>query len=219
MKIRRVIPIIVLLLSGFAATPEARAQTGGQSATGSYKFAVGDGKTKYVEFDARTETGGGATGQLFFSDEAEINDQDVDGTGDPQESHRGFYLKAEFDGLLVLNNQAVMSGTVRDSSITALIGQRVLLTAEDNSKDNSGQPDKLTWGFYAPTGRSWETSDAELERDEGVGLRWVASDAERRDDVGVKMPGVEAIDTQTFPLAAYTFVDLEHWSGDIRVQS
>lgn len=214
MKIRRFISITVLLLSGFAAAPAA----GAQSASGSYQFSLEDGRTKYVEFDARTQEGGGATGQMFFSDEAEFSEQDVDGTGDPRETHRGFYLRAEFDGLLVVNNQAVMSGTVRDSSIAGLIGQRVLLTAEDNRNDPE-EPDRLTWGIYARAERGWTTSDAELERDEGVGMRWLATDAERRDDEGFEMPAVESVGTQTFPLAAYTFVDLERWSGDIRVQA
>ena len=49
-------------------------------------------------------------------------------------------------------------------------------------------------------------------------MRWVATDAELRDDAGVEMPRDEAIGTQSFPFVAYTFVDLEQWSGDIRVQ-
>lgn len=218
MKIRRVISIMALLLPCFAAPHAVGAQAGGQSATGSYQFALEDGRAKYVEFDARTQTGGGATGGMFFSDEADFTEQDVDGVGTPEESFRGFYLRAEFDGLSVVDNKAVMSGTVRDSSIAGLIGQRVLLTVEDGG-DNSREPDRLTWGVYANTERSWETSDAELERDEGVGMSWVASDAERRDDEGVEMPGVEGISTQSFPLAAYTLIDLDRWTGDIRVQS
>ena len=215
MKIIRFASILALLLPGFAALPAA-VQAGGQSAIGSYRFSVENGHTKYVEFDARTQEGGGATGQMYFSDEAEVTYQDVDGAGDPQESYRGFYLRAEFDGLVVINNQAVVSGTVRDSSIAVLIGQRVLLTVEDNS-GNPKEPDKLTWGVYKPAG-SWETSDAELEKDPGVGLTWETSDAERRDDVPVQMPGKNTIGTETFPFSAYAFVDLENWSGDIRVQ-
>ncbi len=217
MKLIRFASILALFLPGFAAPPVTSARAGGQSAIGSYQFSLADGHTKYVEFDARTQEGGGATGQMFFSDEAEVTYQDVDGTGDPQESYRGFYLRAEFDGLLVVNNRAVVSGTVRDSSIGGLIGQRVLLTVEDNG-DNDREPDRLTWGVYTLAERGWTTSDAELERDEGVGMRWVATDAERRDDEGVEMPGDEAVGTQSFPLAAYTFEDLERWSGDLRVQ-
>src|SRR5688500_10367436 len=117
MKIIGFALILALFLPGFAPPPAPGAPASGQSAIGSYQFSLEDGHTKYVEFDARTQAGGGgATGQMFFSDEAEVTYQDVDGAGDPQESYRGFYLKAEFDGLLVVNNQAVVSGTVRDSS-------------------------------------------------------------------------------------------------------
>ena len=216
MKIIRFASILALLLPGFAAPPAAGAWTGGQSAIGSYQFALEDGYAKYVEFDARTQEGGGASGHMFFSDEAEVTDQDVDGAGDAQGSYRGFYLRAEFDGLVVVNNQAVASGTVSDSSIAGLIGQRVLLSVEDNG-DNTREPDRLSWEIY-PAERGWATSDAELERDEGVGMRWVAADAERRDDPGVEMPRGEAVGPQSFPLAANTFVDLERRSGDIRVQ-
>jgi hypothetical protein len=213
MKIIRFASILALFLAGFAAPPAA-AQTSGQSAIGSYEFSLEDGHTKYLEFEARTEAGGGATGHMFFSDESEVTYLDVDGAGDPQESYRGFYLKASFDGLVIVNNQAVASGTVSDSSIAALIGQRVLLTVEDNG----GEPDKLTWGVYKREKRGWTPADAELERDEGVGMSWVAKDAEREDDVGVEVPGDDSITTQSFLLAAYTFADLERWSGDIRVQ-
>ena len=82
MKIRRVLLITVLLLPGFAAAPAVGARAGGQTAAGSYQFTLADGRMKYVEFDARTQEGGGATGQMFFSDEAEFADQDSD--HDPQ---------------------------------------------------------------------------------------------------------------------------------------
>ena len=216
MKIIWFASILALALPGFAPPPAAVAHAGGQSALGSYQFSLEDGYMKQVEFDARTQEGGGATGQMFFSDESQVTYQDVDGTGDKQETYRGFYLKADFDDLVVVKNQAVMSGTVRESSIAALIGQRVLLTVEDNA-ENPKEPDKLTWGVYKPAG-SWETSDAELEKDPGVGLRWETSDAERKDDVPVQMPRDKSIGTQTFHFSAYAFVDLERWSGDIRVQ-
>src|ERR1051326_7424974 len=60
MKIRRLISTITLLL---AACGAAAAQTAG----GSYQFALEDGRTKYVDFDAKAQTGGGASGRMFFS--------------------------------------------------------------------------------------------------------------------------------------------------------
>ncbi|HEX8151071.1 MAG TPA: hypothetical protein VF591_28060 [Pyrinomonadaceae bacterium] len=210
MKTRRLISTIALLL---AACGAAAAQTAG----GSYQFALEDGRTKYVEFDARAQADGAAAGRMFFSDEAPVTDQDVDGVGDPVETYNGFYFSAEFDGMTVSDNRAVISGVVRDSSIRALVGQRVLLTVEDNG-DNTREPDRVTWGVYSNGPRGWEVSDAELERDPGVGMTWTATDSEREDDRGVRMPGVDSITTQTFPLAAYEFAATATGSGDIVVR-
>ncbi|HWS86750.1 MAG TPA: hypothetical protein VN282_07285 [Pyrinomonadaceae bacterium] len=202
---------VALLLAG--SVPAAAAE----SARGSYQFTLGDRLTKYVEFDAQALAGGGASGRLFYSDEAEVTEQDVDGVGDPEERQQGFYFSADLDGLTVSGNRAVISGTVRDASIASLVGQRVLLTVEDNGTGER-EPDKLTWGVYKPVG-SWETSDAELERDPGVGMTWETSDAEREDDVPVRMPPDTSIGTQTFPFSAYAFVDTSDGAGDIVVQS
>jgi hypothetical protein len=207
---------LALSVLALAAPRSAGARDGEQTARGSYQFSLGDGYTKYVEFDAQTLAGGGATGRMFLSDEAPVTYQDADGEGSPEETHRGFYISAELDGMVVVGNQAVMSGDVRDSSIRDLIGRRVLLTVEDNG-DNSREPDKLTWGVYRPAGR-WETSDAELESDPGVGMTWEATDAERRDDTPVLMPREERLDAQTFLLSAFVFVDTEDGAGDILVR-
>ena len=210
MKTRRLISTIALFL---AACGAAAAQTAG----GSYQFALEDGRTKYVEFDARAQSGGGAAGSMFFSDDAPITEQDVDGVGDPVENHPGFYFRAEFEDMLVTDNKAIMTGTVRDSSISSLIGQRVLLTVEDNG-DNSREPDRVTWGVYTNLRRDWEVSDAELERDPGVGMSWMASDSEREDDRGVLMPGDDSIGVHTFPVASYEFVVAAEGAGDISVR-
>ena len=117
----------------------------------------------------------------------------------------------------VNGNQAVIAGTVRDSSITGLIGRRVLLTVEDNG-DNTRLPDRVTWGVYADTRRGWTASDAELENDPGVGLTWRATDAELRDDPGVIMPLDDSIGARTYPLASYEFVVAPNGTGDIYVK-
>jgi hypothetical protein len=210
-------PLLALALLGAAAGPPAAgARVGEPLARGSYRFSLGDGHAKYVEFDAQGLADGGASGSLFLSDEAPLVYQDADGEGSREETYRGFYLSASFDGLTVVGNQAVMSGDVRDSSIPDLIGQRVLLTVEDNG-DNSREPDRLTWGVYRPKGR-WEVSDAEWEHDPGAGMTWEASDNERRDDVPVAMPRERKIDTQTFLLSAFVFVDAADGAGDIVVR-
>ena len=210
-------PLLALSLLSFATPQSATAQTAGQSASGTYQFTIEDDYAKYVEFDAKTLADGSTTGQIFYSDQAKITSQDVDGTGEPEGTVQGFYIKAELDGLVVDKNQAVMSGTIRESSIPAYIGQRVLLTVEDNG-DNTRIPDRLTWGIYKPVVRDWTPSDAELREDPGVGLTWIAQDAERRDDAGVPMPRSEAIDSRSFPVSSYAFADITGGAGNIIVR-
>ena len=210
MNTSKFISTIALLL---AACGAAAAQTAG----GNYQFSLDDGLTKYVEFSARAQTGGGATGQMFFSDETRVTYQDEDGVGDPRETHAGFYFRAEFDDMHVSDNKAVLTGTVRDASITSLIGRRVLLTVEDNG-DNSREPDRVTWGVYANAPRGWTPSDAELREDPGVGMTWTATDAERDDDRGIRMPLDDSIGVRTFPVASYEFAAAENASGDIVVR-
>ncbi|HEV7858995.1 MAG TPA: hypothetical protein VGO91_10300 [Pyrinomonadaceae bacterium] len=210
--------LLALFMLAFIAPQSSSAQTAGQSASGTYQFSFEDGYTKYVEFDAKTQTNGGAAGTEFFSDEAKVSYQDVDGTGDPvfKETYAGYSIKANFDDLAVNKNQAVMSGTVIDSTIRSLIGQRVLLTVEDNGT-NGRVPDKMTWGIYNPVRRDWTPSDAERKVDDGVGMRWVATDAERKDDVGVVYPRDETISTGSFPVTSYDFADVKAGAGDIVV--
>jgi hypothetical protein len=219
MKIKALTSILALLLLGFATSRQAAAQTAGQSAKGAYQFSFDDGYTKYTEFDATTQSDGSTTGSMFYSDEATVSYQDVDGTGDPsfKETYPGFSIKVGFDGLVVDKNQAVMSGTVTDSGIRDLIGQRVLLTVADNG-DNTRVPYQLTWGIYKPVVRDWTPSDAELKVDPGVGMRWVATDAERRDDKGVVMPISTEINAQSFSVSSYNFADVAKGAGDIIVQ-
>ena len=217
MRTLRFTSLLTLLLTLFALPQTADARADTQAAAGSYQFVLaGDKYLKYVEFDAQTTADGGATGTIYFTDEAVIVTQDVDGTGEEREKFAGYNLKAEVDSMVVTKNKAVIGGTIRDSSNQALVGQRVLLTVEDNG-DNSREPDRLTWGVYKPIDRRWVPSDAELKEDPGVGLRWWATDAERRDDVGYEMPRGENINAQTFPVESYGFAEVADGAGDIRV--
>jgi len=215
MKIKVFTRMLMLLLLSFAATQ----LTNAQSAKGTYQFSLEDGYTKYIEFDAATQADGSTVGSMFYSDEAIVSYQDLDGTGDPsaKESYKGVSIKVAFDGLIVNKNQAVMSGTIKESTISSLIGQRVLLTVEDNG-DNTKEPDKLTWGIYKPVERTWKPSDSELEEDPGVGLTWRATDDERKDDEGIMMPEDEAITSKSFPVSSYSFIEVQRGAGDIQVQ-
>ena len=126
MRIVRFALTSALLLSGLL--PATAAFAAEQSASGSYQFTLGDRYVKYVRFDAQALPGGGATGSLYFSDEAEVTYQDLDNPDGREETFKGYYLNADVEGLLVKDTRAVVSGTVRESSIPSLVGRRVLLT-------------------------------------------------------------------------------------------
>lgn len=213
MRTLRFTSLLALTLMLFAAAQTTRAAS---AASGSYQFTMmGDKYLKYVEFEASSRDDGSATGSIYFSDEAIITIQDVDGSGE-KGRYAGYNIKAEVDGLIVTENQAVLSGTITTSSNQAFIGQRVLLTVLDG-RDDPRVPDKLTWGIYRPIDRRWIPSDAERKEDPGVGLRWWATDAERKDDVGYEMPRDETLNGQTYPATSYDFVDADNTAGDIRV--
>ncbi len=214
MRIVRFSIMSALLFSALAATTLT---TLAQTASGSYQFTLEDKYTKSVEFSAQKLADGSTSGSLAFSDEATIVYQDVDGVGDPEEKYAGVTIKADLDDLVVNGNQAVMSGTIRNSTIPYLLGLRVLLTVEDNG-DNTKVPDRLTWGAYKFIKKDWVASDAEWDRDPGVGLKWWATDAEFKDDRGYQMPLPDApADTQSFPIASYDFLITSDGVGDIRV--
>jgi hypothetical protein len=200
--------LALLLTAGVAASA--------QVARGSYQFTLGDKFVKSLDFDCQMLKEGGATGTLRLTDEATVVYHDVDGDGSPQEKYAGFSMIVAFDDMNIIKNQAVMEGVVRDSSIPFLIGQRIMLTVEDNG-DNKREPDRLTWGIYKPIDRNWTPADAEWKEDPGVGLRWWATDAERRDDVGYAMPREDKVSIKSFPFSAYLFVDTEDGVGDILV--
>lgn len=226
MRTLRITPLLTLALLIFATAQTTRAA----AAAGSYQFTMtGDKYLKYVEFSAEGDGSGKAVGSIYFTDEAIITILDVDGTGE-KGRFAGYNIKADVDGLIVterevvinkevvLEKRAVLSATIRDSSVLEFIGQRVLLTVADYG-DNLRVPDRVTWGVYKPIDRRWVPSDAEWKEDPGVGLRWWATDFEQRGDVGYAMPRDESIGTMTYPATTYDFVDADNTAGDIRVTS
>ena len=214
MRTLRFTSLLALLVMVFAAAQTTRAATAG----GSYQFTLaGEKELKYVEFSAEGDGNGKATGSIYLSDEAVYTIQDVDGTGE-KGRFAGYNIKADVDSLIVTENQAILSGIIRTSSNDAFIGQRVMLTVEDNGQDPR-RPDRLTWGIYKLIDRNWVPSDAEWKEDPGVGLRWWATDLEQKGDVGYAMPRDESLGTNTFPLSSYIYADVDNSAGDIRVSS
>ena len=184
----------------------------GSSATGSLKFVLEDGATRFVEFTAKEGTDGQATGDMTFSDPVAIPVEDPDSGENPKTE--GVIVKAKFDCMTTFENRAVIGGEIYDSNVRSNIGQRVLLIVEDNGIDK----DRLTWGIYQQPATGWTPVDAEDPNDKGASLTWWATDAERRDDIGFQMPQGKVVACQSFPLSSYDFSDIKEAGGDLQVQ-
>ena len=204
-----------LALAIFFLVPTAFAQ----SVSGGFHVVTDDG-TRNIEFNAKLDANGSASGDLKFTGPLSIPDQDVDGdgTGDPSVTATTLSLRVGIDCLKVQGNRAVLAGLVKESSISAYVGRRMLLTVEDGGEGENAAPDRYTWGQYRSTPATWVASDAELESDPGVGLMWIATDAERTDDVGVSSSRSTTIDCQSFPLGSYALENLPEGSGNIQVK-
>lgn len=183
----------------------------GSSATGSLKFVLDDGATRFVEFNAKEGLDGQATGDMTYSDPVAVPVEDPDNGETPKTD--GVFVKAKFDCMMTVDNRAVMSGEIYDSNVKSNIGQRMLLVVEDNGLSK----DRLTWGIYQMPATGWIPSDAELKEDDGSSLTWWATDFERKDDVGYKMPVSKIVACQNFPLSSYDFPEIKEAGGDLQV--
>lgn len=204
-----------LALAMFLLVPAAF----GQSASGGIHI-VTDGGTRNIEFDAKLDASGSASGQVKFTGPLSVPDQDVDGdgTGDPSATASTLSLRVEVDCLKVDGNRAVVAGLVKESNISTYIGRRMLLTVEDGGEGANAPPDRYTWGQYRSTAATWVASDAELDVDPGVGLTWTATDFERTDDAGVSSNRPTGVDCKTFSLSSYALENLPQGSGNVQVR-
>lgn len=199
--------IVVLLASPSLVLADAE----GASATGSFKFVLEDGATRFVEFKAQEGTDGQATGDVTFTDPAAIPVEDPDSSEQPKTE--GVLVKAKFDCMMVNENRAVIGGEIYDSNVASNIGQRMLLVIEDNGLEK----DQLTWGIYPQPATGWVPKDAEVEDDKGAELKWIATDFERRDDVGIPSDLSKVVACKSFPIGTYEFPELKAAGGDLQV--
>ena len=203
-----------LLLVCLALPGLVLADAEGSSASGSFKFALQDGETRFLEFKASELGEGQAAGEMTFSDPVAIP---VDNPDDPREPKSpGVLVRAKFDCMQTSKNTAIIGGEIFDSNVPNAIGLRVLLLIEDNGLD--GSRDRLSWGVYQQPATGWIPSDAERDDDKGAFLTWWATDAERRDDVGIPMPPNRVVQCKSFPLESYEFPQFKYGGGDLQVQ-
>ena len=207
----------VLSLVFLATASSASAQSG--AANGKFKFFMEDELLKSFEFDASSD-GRTTKGFMDFSDEAKIEVQDVDGTGEvPREEPVPFFMKADFDDMTIEKNRAVINGVVKESSYHSYIGKWVQLVIEDN--DGVEVPDKFVWSICAPEPGGWIPQDSEVPGDRGAFMSWWSTDAERKDDVGIPSPNLipgTLKSCKVHPIKAYEFAEILKGEGAISIK-
>ncbi|HSE16754.1 MAG TPA: hypothetical protein VLB46_06850 [Pyrinomonadaceae bacterium] len=187
----------------------------GDTASGSFKFLLEDGETRYVEFKATGGAEGAGSGEMTLSDPAAIPVDDPDNTEKPNTP--GVLVRAKFDSMETSKNTAILEGEIFESNVPSAIGQRILLVVEDNGVE--GAKDRLTWCIYQQPKQGWIPTDAERDDDKGASLTWLATDAERKDDVGIQMPQGTLAPCKSLAGAAQEFFEFKYGGGDLVVTS
>lgn len=205
--------VMALLLVCLAVPGLVFADIEGSTAAGSFKFALEDGEIRFVEFKAEETAEGQAVGEMTLSDPVAIPVENPDESEKP--GSPGVLVRAKFDCMNTVKNQAIIGGEIFESNVPGTIGLRVLLVVEDNGVE--GEKDRVSWGIYQLPGK-WVPTDAELEDDKGASLTWWATDFERKDDVGIPMPPNKLVQCKTFPLAGIDFPEIKYAGGDMQVQ-
>ncbi|HEU4507232.1 MAG TPA: hypothetical protein VFR78_03270 [Pyrinomonadaceae bacterium] len=208
--------IMALLLVCLALPGLVLADAEGTSAAGSFKFALQDGETRFLEFKVTEQAENLAAGDMTYSDPVAIPVDDPDNPEKP--TTQGLLLRARFDCMQTVKNTAVIGGEIFESNFPGAIGSRVLLVIEDNGID--GSRDRVAWGIFQNSAITWFPQDAEVPNDDGAKLTWWATDAERRDDVGIPAGlGLSRMVTcKSFPLAAIDFPEIKYAGGDLQIQ-
>lgn len=208
--------IMALVLVCLALPGLVLADAEGTSAAGSFKFALQDGETRFLEFKVTEQGENLAVGDMTYSDPVAVPVDDPDNPEKPRS--QGMLLRARLDCMQTVKNTAVLSGDIFESNFPGAIGSRVLLVIEDNGID--GSTDRVAWGIFQNSGITWFPQDSERFDDDGAKLTWWATDSERRDDVGIAAGfGLSKMVTcKSFPLASIDFPEIKYAGGDLQVQ-
>ena len=210
---------VSILCGVLLLTFSAAAQNNGAATNGNFQFAL-EGGSVAIQYDARVQ-GTSARGQMTFTANAEISNEDVDGEGGSSSPVSTASMNVSFDCVRIAGNQAAMSGIVTSSSVPAWVGRRALLVVEDNGQgSNATGPDRFTWGLYRTDANSWTPSDFEVPGDNGASLSWLVSDFDRPNDP--LLPSSQftptGVNCQSFPFELYAFENVAHGGGNIQVK-
>jgi hypothetical protein len=211
------ISLLSVILISYSLAPRTVAETEGRSANGIFKVSVGNGVSRDIRFDARMALDGRTTGEITFRDDGVLPTNarataDVEGSEAPP-----FYARALCDCLVIKGVEAVLGGTIIESSHKNWVGRRVVLMVQDGDSLDPPLRDKLTFGFYRKNTKSWVASDAERPDEQGPAPTWVATDSEREDDTGVLSVKAEDVTCQSFPISSFSFIGAKESKGKIEV--
>lgn len=227
--------LLLLLFSSFALSGVIVPDEDGPSANGSFQISMENGISRDIKFNARSAQDGSTTGEIVFRDATPAPDPksaNINKGTEPANSLRAansnksgsetvtalpFYAKAVCDCLSVKGIEAVMSGTITESSLENYVGRRVLLVVQDGDSITPPLRDKLTFGFYRTITKNWVATDGERP-DAGGAPTWVATDAERPDDLGALSQKSEQITCESFPISAHSFISSKQGRGTIEVR-
>lgn len=209
--------VLLLLLFILICSQVTVAESDGPGASGNFQISMENGLSRHIQFEARVATDGSTTGEIAFRDSAAVvSNGRTTSEEDPGQAQPSFYAKATCDCLVVNGVEAVLGGTVTESSDENFIGRRVLLAVQDGDSFTPRLRDKVTFGFYRTTSKNWVPTDGERSADEAAPA-WVATDAERPDDSGTLSHKSEEITCNSFPLTSHSFIGAKQGKGKIQV--
>ncbi len=140
MKNSLCLTVCALSLLAFAST----AQSKSARVHGAFDFML-DGAMGAIVFDADGDDAG-VHGHMSLTATLDIGNPEGDGST----AFTHLAVEAQFDCLLVNDNQAAMSGVVTSANVPEYVGQQVILAVVERV-DGIRQPtDAFTWSVYKP---------------------------------------------------------------------
>jgi hypothetical protein len=147
--------ILSLIVCAFSVLALAStAQSKDSQANGNFDFST-QGATGSIVFEANGNEAG-VTGQMTFNATVVVGTEDGETT-----TTTDVAIGAQFDCMLVDNNQAALSGAITSSSIPAVypVGKPVTLFVVDKVEGIHPIVDGFAWGVYKPNFKNLTASD------------------------------------------------------------
>lgn len=208
---------VLLLLFTLVFPKPGAAEGQGPSVVGNFQISTGVGPTRHIEFHASKDKNGNTIGETIFRDRSTSDTKSGGEDQSPMDSSSLFWLKAQFDCLVIDGNRAVMGGSVTESN-SRLIGHRLLLVVQDGDASTPRERDKLTFGIYRPAGKDWVAIDSERPDDDAPPVQWIAQDSEREDDEPVSSQKSDVTRCDSFPISVFSFISANLGRGSIEVK-